>query len=466
MFAIPGILALIFFIYLRPQEVVRELQSIPLLYAFFALALFGLAVDIKRGINRFSPGPHTIWVAGYLLWSVATMALLAPDALIAGTIALLIPMLLYLLVAQGVRSFRSLEVVAGLLFAIAIALGVIGTHQSQADYGCAVVDMASLEAAAGGSGVSGRPDGRPCEVELDCYRGDPEPGADYMCERIGLLDTISVAGGRVRYRGLLGDPNELGVVIAMGMMLGFGFYRRRPTAARFLVIALAFALVLVTSYYTQSRSAQLSLVAGLAVWAVFRWRWKAVIAGGVLAMPLLVLIVAGSGRADADESTETRLEAWSAAIQMFRSSPAFGVGAGQFTQHHVRTAHNSFLLPAAELGLPGAFLWIMCLYVSFKIPLVALRRYRARPDAQVAVTWSVALLASLAVLVVGSIFLSWSNHQMLWIHLGLAGGLYAAIRAHDPSFEIRIGGKEIGAAIVGCLGLVVVLQLYLRLKGF
>ena len=41
MFAIPGIIALVVFIYARPQEFFEHLQVVPLLYLFFGLALYG-----------------------------------------------------------------------------------------------------------------------------------------------------------------------------------------------------------------------------------------------------------------------------------------------------------------------------------------------------------------------------------------------------------------------------------------
>ena len=43
---------------------------------------------------------------------------------------------------------------------------------------------------------------------MDCHEGG-EPGAIYRCERVGLFGTVSVGEGRVRYRGVLKDPNEL-----------------------------------------------------------------------------------------------------------------------------------------------------------------------------------------------------------------------------------------------------------------
>src|SRR5262245_32654003 len=81
MFAIPGILALIFFIYIRPQEFAPRLQSFPFLYACFALALLGFALDLRLRLVRWRPIPQTFWVLAYVLWCFATVTLRNREAL-------------------------------------------------------------------------------------------------------------------------------------------------------------------------------------------------------------------------------------------------------------------------------------------------------------------------------------------------------------------------------------------------
>ena len=52
MFTLPGIVAEILFVYLKPQEVFPALRALPLLYIFFGLALFGFIVDVRLGLVR------------------------------------------------------------------------------------------------------------------------------------------------------------------------------------------------------------------------------------------------------------------------------------------------------------------------------------------------------------------------------------------------------------------------------
>ena len=94
------------------------------------------------------------------------------------------------------------------------------------------------------------------------YLGDAEPGAEYLCERIGLFGTTSVGRGRVRYRGVLQDPNELALAGGIGLPLAFalGGVPRR-SLGRGMLVALTLALVLLCAVLTGSRSGQLVFVA-------------------------------------------------------------------------------------------------------------------------------------------------------------------------------------------------------------
>src|SRR6185503_3560738 len=145
--------------------------------------------------------------------------------------------------------------------------------------------------------------------------------------------------------------------------------------------------------------------------------------------PIVLFFAMGggdSGRVDAAASTEERYEAWATGIQMFRDSPLFGVGNGQFVEHHYLTAHNSYVLALAELGLVGMFLWGAVLYLTVKIPLVALIRYHGREEAAVARAWALGLLSALGGLLVGIFFLSFSWHLVFWAYVGLSGAFYSA----------------------------------------
>jgi O-antigen ligase len=126
-------------------------------------------------------------------------------------------------------------------------------------------------------------------------------------------------------------------------------------------------------------------------------------------------------------------------MTMVKENPLMGVGADCFTYHHYMTAHNAYVLTAAELGLVGMLLWIAILYTSIKIPIVALLRTRDGSAPQDVRHWAMSVLAALVGTYVGVFFLSFTWHYMLWCYKALAGALYRALAAHDPELRVRFG---------------------------
>ena len=134
------------------------------------------------------------------------------------------------------------------------------------------------------------------------------------------------------------------------------------------------------------------------------------------------------------------------------------------------TAHNSYLLALAELGLPGMMMFGAILYLSAKIPVAALTEMRRAQAAEVLAgaqltrAWAVALLAACIGLGVGIFFLSFTYHYVLWIYLGLSGALYSAIRRHVPSFRVRLTGVDLALIAAASAAIIVSVFFYTRWK--
>src|SRR5437868_13204570 len=128
-------------------------------------------------------------------------------------------------------------------------------------------------------------------------------------------------------------------------------------------------------------------------------------------------------------------------MSQWEQGPSLSVRLRQFTEHHSLTAHNTYVLAAAELGLPGMFLWSTVFYISLKIPVSALSRFQS-PESAVARTWAMAMVAALTGLAVGVFFLSFCYHYVLWIYFGLSGAFYAAARTHDPEWKVEYQWKD------------------------
>ncbi len=455
MFAIPGMVLLLVLDYLRPQEYFVALQSVPLLYLFFALALFGLAVDLKLRITQLVASPQLGLAVAFIIWALATVTMRLPSQAQPSATELAIPFTFFFLLSQGVQSFRAFSVVAATVLAIVLALALVGVHQSQAPFGCFKLESDVRDA-------TGVYDGRACERVADCEGGEGGPSTEYMCEHVGLFGTSSVAGGRVRYRGALNDPNELALTLGVAVPFAFAFYERKRSTRRMLLLLATLAIVGSCVVFTRSRGGQLVFLTVLAFYFAKRYGARGLIVAGLFAAP--VLILGSGGRADADDSTKERIEMMHAALELLRANPLRGVGYGQILDYNPLTAHNSYALAGAEMGLPGLLLWTSLLYVSFKQVVTILRRYADDARALVARTWAMALLASLAGMSVGVFFLSFCYHDVFWITIGLCGALYQACRAHDPELRIGFDRRDLVRLAAIDVAIVVVLYGYTTLK--
>jgi hypothetical protein len=461
MFAIPGIIALVILIYARPQEFFEHLQVVPLLYLFFGLALYGAIIDVRAGNLRLRATPQLPWVIAFFAYASATVLIRAPGDAFGHITELAICAALFGLIAHGVQTFRALHFVAGTVLAMVLFVCGVGAHQGFAQTGCVIIDETIR-----GDQATGKPDGRPCDSTRSCYLGDAEPGAQYVCERIGLLGTTSVGRGRVRYRGVLQDPNELALAGGVGLPLAFAIARvPKRSLGRSVLVFLSLALTLLCAVLTGSRSGQLVFVAALGIYFVQRFGLKGALVAVTAALPLLVL--GGRSGFEASVSTTERIDCWVEALAIWRSHPFFGVGLGQFGDYHYLTAHNTYLLTLAELGPPGMLLFSIIVYLSLKIPFAALRRVGSvgtddGAGRVVARPWAMALLAAFAGLGVGLFFLSFAYHYVLWIYLGLSGALFSAVRAHDSSFRVGFGWKDL--AIVAAADVAIIATVYLYAK--
>jgi hypothetical protein len=457
MLAIPAVIILVAFIYLRPQEIVPALAAIPFLYIFLALAMFGLALDVRLGKNQFRLAPQATLGALFFGWCIVNYVLRVGGGGLPGMVVQVsIAYILYFLVAHGVQTFKGLITFAVSLFAICLTIAFVCVHQGMAPLGCAVM--------LGDSSAAGvRPDGRPCHNEDDCQLGDAEPGAEYVCEHMGAFGTTSTAG-RVRYRGILQDPNETSLACGSVLPVAFALREYRSTMSRTLLLLVALVTIGICVVFTQSRGGQLVVAAVLGTYFVKKYGIKGLAMGGIMSAPLLLL----GGRDDSQEgSADERVEVMAEGLQFIRQAPLTGIGWNQYSDwnSHGLTAHNSYLLAISELGPLGFILFTMVLYVSFKTLLTGMRRYADDPAARIAKVWGMALLAGFIGMCVGSFFLSFTYHNVLWIFIGLTGAYWSACSRHDPSFEVSLTARDVAYCVLMDIGLVLALNVFVRFKG-
>ena len=129
MFAIPGIVLLLLHSYLQPQTLIVELQALPLLPLFFALALFGLAVDLKLRQSQLVAAPQLGWASAFIGWTLLSVGLQARGGAQPAATGLAASFLTFFVIAQGVQSFRALSILAATLLSSALCLAAVAARR-------------------------------------------------------------------------------------------------------------------------------------------------------------------------------------------------------------------------------------------------------------------------------------------------------------------------------------------------
>lgn len=171
---------------------------------------------------------------------------------------------------------------------------------------------------------------------------------------------------RLRSIGFLADPNDFAEALLMVLPILALAWKAGHSIRNFTLVVIPGSVLLYAVYLTHSRGALVGL--GIMIFLVAWQRWGLVRAALATVVPVIAGLVlnftGGRSFSMQDQSNAGRLDAWSAGLEMLRGQPLFGVGYGFFTDYHVRTAHNSFVLCFAELGLVGYFLWLALLLVT------------------------------------------------------------------------------------------------------
>ncbi len=170
---------------------------------------------------------------------------------------------------------------------------------------------------------------------------------------------------RIRGLGFVHDPNDLAQVMVSALPMLF-LWRKRSWLVTCLLLLPPIVLLITGMYYTHSRGCALALMATL----IIALRRKlgtvpAVILAGSLFAASLAVGWSG-GRDVSVEAGGDRLDAWSTGIDFIKQHPLFGVGANRFTEYNDITAHNSVVVCAAEIGLPGFVCWTFMVLAALR----------------------------------------------------------------------------------------------------
>lgn len=435
-------------LFVRPQEFVPAFEGWPLMPILIMTAFLAWLAAGKLQLNA----PPFYLLTALFLYSPLTVLVAGEGAANAlETVVKLIPLYLtFLLISTTALSRRRIRIMMWLMVGGAVLFSVHGIQQK--------------------------------------YTG------------VGWTGEVPILG-RIRYIGIFNDPNDVGLSLVTALPMALYLMRTSKNTAFKLLLLIAAGLILWGIGLTNSRGTILALGAIL---GVFSWRRYGVFKTlmiGALAVPLMFML---SSRLDTispgEESAHGRVEAWYEGIQMLKENPVFGVGFDLFTDHHFRTAHNSYVLVLAEQGIPGYFLWFSFVGICFVL-MYRLQKFRKEPEEPFAAWQSLGLerpqgggflppeslekqqeeetlapedqaiarvlFLSLVGFAVSSFFLSRSYSMQLFLLCGMAVAHYQGTRLRNPGVaEYRFLDHFLFWGVLCCISIVVLYFVVSALLSF
>jgi putative inorganic carbon (HCO3(-)) transporter len=284
--------------------------------------------------------------------------------------------------------------------------------------------------------------------------------AAYVLASHGLDNSIEA---RIRGLGMLNDPNQFGQYLLMVLPMLFVAKRETGLGTGYLLAIPIAVLFMVGVYFTGSRGTELGVAVLLGLFLTRRFKTSGAVAAGVLGALLLLAvnaINATSTRTITMSGGLDRLAIWSYGVSYFKQSPLFGIGIRGFLDRQGMTAHNSFLLCAAELGMLGYFLWMSMVVVTV-IQLSRVPKAVEKSNPALA-RWAMALRLSLGVYMFTSFFISRTYDLPLFLLLGMSGGVIIAAGG-DEAVPLR-GTKWAAWSLGLCVSILALIYVMLRLR--
>lgn len=266
-------------------------------------------------------------------------------------------------------------------------------------------------------------------------------------------DYMNIGGSslaRSRVVGVTLQPNTLAAFFSYYMFLFFGFFLMSAAKPKAWLLLAPFLICFRGIMVTFSRGGYLACAAGIMAGCFFRKKILFIIAVAIgllaLANPVLLpkgirfrmgMTVVGAQSSVYQEDITQNLEAsaasriviWRGAVRMIRDHPWRGVGYGGFPHYIARytdggqlggaDAHNSYLLVAAEMGLPTLFVLLIMMAMVFRYTHWL---YRHTEDPWIK-GLALGFLAGLAAMMVANMFGSRMDSQVavgyFWVLCGL-----------------------------------------------
>ncbi|HEY1922087.1 MAG TPA: O-antigen ligase family protein [Tepidisphaeraceae bacterium] len=261
--------------------------------------------------------------------------------------------------------------------------------------------------------------------------------------------------------GIFNDPNDLCLLLVTTLSLSFGLIRggasRRWWFWGLLMGFFTYAIAL-----TRSRTGLLSLMVAIGTFLLARYgRGRALIVLAVL-LPLILLAFAGRQThvdlSDPGDTFQTRLDCWSDSLDLFKTSPVFGVGQGQQRELRSFVAHNSFIQAFAELGFIGG----ACFLGAFLTAIRAVRQTNLREANPQLARLQPIFLAIVVAYAIGLLALSRDYEVSTYLILGLVA---AYINLTPRTRPLRLNSAFLQRLAVASAVFVAATYLFVRIMS-
>lgn len=254
---------------------------------------------------------------------------------------------------------------------------------------------------------------------------------------------------RITYLGLFVDPNDLGMFLVMNIPFACYFLLHKTNFfIRFISLPILLSLFY-GIYLTNSRGTLVGVFVLMMAYGLYRYGKGKVMLIAAALTPVAMIVLTSFRAIDAgEESASLRTDAWYSGIEMLISQPFFGIGKGNFLEYHDLTAHNSFVLVMAELGVLGYGLWFCFLGIMVMMLATGLKfsrsirvnypeKIKLHPELLDNLALNSTLFFSLIGFFATSFFLSRSYIVFLYIFSGLAVASYYRIIQLLPDLAIE-----------------------------
>jgi O-antigen ligase len=271
-------------------------------------------------------------------------------------------------------------------------------------------------------------------------------------------------------KGILENPNDLAINIAINfpLCLAFLFAAKKMPAKIFWTISLVFMSAAVVATYSRSGLLAMVVTAAICVWeSGIKGKRKgllvAAVAVGFVAVVFILVtptyllriesLVFGNIEGSGDRgSLKAREELLRDSLSLMIHHPVFGIGPGNFESYTGtwRVAHNTYTELGAETGLPGLGLFALMLVLTMR----KIRRIRKLPGYQHSEDirlWTSALWAAMAAYTAGAMFSSTEYNLFPYFMVGYVCAVYqiaskTEVVSGSSQDETNNGNRKLGSA--------------------